>query len=108
MAKIKQISIADAIYSLDPTAGYMYGAEGDLDSIVWDDDATPISTTDLQAEIDRLQTIENGKLYQSERKEDYPSIEDQLDMMYHDQVNGTTTWKDAIQAVKDAHPKPSE
>ena len=36
----------------------------------------------------------------------YASIGDQLDMQYWDQVNGTTTWKDAIAAVKVAHPKP--
>ena len=27
-------------------------------------------------------------------------IEEQLDMMYWDQVNGTTTWKDHVAAVK--------
>jgi len=26
-------------------------------------------------------------------------------MQYHDQVNGTTIWKDTIQAVKDKYPK---
>lgn len=31
---------------------------------------------------------------------------DQLDMQYHDAVNGTTTWKDHITAVKNANPKP--
>ena len=36
----------------------------------------------------------------------YPSIGDQLDMMWHDKKDGTTTWEDAIQAVKDAHQKP--
>ena len=34
----------------------------------------------------------------------YPSMVDQLDMQYWDGVNGTTTWADAIQAVKNAHP----
>jgi len=34
----------------------------------------------------------------------YPSMVDQLDMQYWDGINGTTTWADAIQAVKDAHP----
>ena len=29
----------------------------------------------------------------------------QMDMQFHDAVNGTTTWKDAIQAIKDANPK---
>ena len=36
----------------------------------------------------------------------YPSIQDQLDMQYWDSVNGTTTWKDAIAAVKTENPKP--
>jgi len=36
----------------------------------------------------------------------YPSIPEQMDMMYHDKVDGTTTWIDAIKSVKDAHPKP--
>jgi len=36
----------------------------------------------------------------------YPSLSDQLDMLYHDAVNGTTTWQEAVAAVKAAHPKP--
>jgi len=40
------------------------------------------------------------------RRGGYPEIGDQLDMIYHDQVDGTTTFKDAIKAIKDAHPKP--
>ena len=36
----------------------------------------------------------------------YPSLTDQADMQYWDSVNGTTTWADAITAVKEAHPKP--
>ena len=39
------------------------------------------------------------------RVAEYPSREDQLDMMYWDKVNGTTTWKDTIQSIKDKHPK---
>ena len=38
----------------------------------------------------------------------YPSLQDQADMQYHDAVNGTTTWQDAIKAVKDKYPKPEE
>ena len=37
----------------------------------------------------------------------YPSIGDQLDMQYHDAVDGTTTWKDAVAKVKSDNPKPS-
>ena len=32
---------------------------------------------------------------------------EQLDMMYRDQMNGTTEWKDHITAVKAANAKPS-
>ena len=37
---------------------------------------------------------------QMKRKVEYGSIEDQMDMMYWDQMNGTTTWKDHVTAVK--------
>ena len=36
----------------------------------------------------------------------YPSLGDQFDMQYWDSINDTTTWADAIAAVKEAHPKP--
>jgi hypothetical protein len=43
--------------------------------------------------------------YAAQRKQAYPTIEEQLDMQYHDSVNGTTTWKDCIAAVKSSIPK---
>ena len=43
--------------------------------------------------------------YEVLRSGAYPSIQEQLDMQYWDAENSTTTWADAIQAVKDAHPK---
>ena len=48
---------------------------------------------------------ENG--YKRARQEAYPSIPDQLDMLYWDKVNDTTTWKDAIAEVKADNPKPA-
>ena len=36
----------------------------------------------------------------------YASYGDQLDMQYKDAVNGTTTWKDHVAAVKAKYPKP--
>tara|TARA_R100000005_G_C4919265_1_gene153299 strand:- start:6 stop:716 length:711 start_codon:yes stop_codon:yes gene_type:complete len=39
------------------------------------------------------------------RVAEYPSREEQFDMQFHDQVNGTTIWKDTIQSIKDRHPK---
>ena len=43
--------------------------------------------------------------YATLRQQEYPSREEQFDMQFHDQVNGTTTWKDTIQAIKDRYPK---
>ena len=48
---------------------------------------------------------ENG--YKTARQEAYVSIPEQLDMMYWDNVNGTTTWKNHIAQVKSDNPKPS-
>ena len=44
--------------------------------------------------------------YKKKRREDFPSISDQLDMQYWDKKNGTTTWVDAIAKVKSDNPKP--
>ena len=43
--------------------------------------------------------------YDKLRAAEYPSREEQLDMQFNDQVNGTTTWRDTIQAIKDKYPK---
>jgi hypothetical protein len=44
--------------------------------------------------------------YKDERRVAYPSVEDQLDMLYHDTVEGTGTWVVAITEVKERFPKP--
>tara|TARA_B100000427_G_C15504512_1_gene593332 strand:+ start:1800 stop:2090 length:291 start_codon:yes stop_codon:yes gene_type:complete len=62
-----------------------------------DDTATMPSESDVNAKIAELQVAQN-------RRNEYPSIEDQLDYIYH---NGLTKWKsDIIKPVKDKHPKP--
>jgi len=44
--------------------------------------------------------------YAELRRKAYASTGDQLDMQYHDSVDGTTTWVDHVAAIKSAHPKP--
>jgi len=46
--------------------------------------------------------LENDS-YKSQRRAEYPSIEDQLDTIYHSGVAG---WKTKIKAIKDKYPKP--
>ena len=43
--------------------------------------------------------------YKTARASAYPTIQEQLDMQYWDGVNGTTTWADAIAAIKEGFPK---
>lgn len=50
--------------------------------------------------------IENSKTYIELRQAKYPSIEEQMDMQYWDMINGTTVWKDTIEAIKAEIPKP--
>lgn len=56
-----------------------------------------------QAAIDAFEAEAALHVYKDERKAAYPSIEDQLDKIFHD---GIDAWKAEIQAIKDAHPKP--
>ena len=42
------------------------------------------------------------------RRTAYGDLGDQLDMQYHDSVDGTSTWKDHVAAVKTANPIPTE
>jgi hypothetical protein len=61
-----------------------------------------------QAIIDRANAKWNDQQfgYIQARQEAYGSIAEQLDMMYWDSVNGTTTWNDHIAQVKADNPKP--
>ena len=57
----------------------------------------------IQAEVDG-QTLDPLTLdYTDKRAAAYPSMEDQLDKIFHE---GIDAWKADIQAIKDAHPKP--
>ena len=51
---------------------------------------------------------EPEKTYAEKRLAEYPTISDQLDMIYWDKVNGTNVWKDTIDAIKLKYPKTTE
>ena len=42
------------------------------------------------------------------RRTAYGDLGDQLDMQYHDSVDGTSTWKDHVAKVKSDNPIPTE
>ena len=61
---------------------------------------------------DTLNELRVPVQYASDRRNDYPAIEEQLDSLYHEIiVSGSLTssgsWAQSIRAVKDANPKPT-
>ena len=51
---------------------------------------------------------ERQNVVRATRRSAYGDLGSQLDMQYWDNVNGTTTWKDHVAAVKTANPIPTE
>jgi excinuclease UvrABC helicase subunit UvrB len=71
---------------------------------VWhDEDTEPPTKEEVEAEIERLKEEYDNLEYQRLRKKEYPSIEDQLDILYHKGIEG---WKLEIDKVKNKYPKP--
>tara|TARA_R100000152_G_C6546053_1_gene22350 strand:+ start:93 stop:419 length:327 start_codon:yes stop_codon:yes gene_type:complete len=57
--------------------------------------------TDGLAALQAAWDLENDS-YKSQRRAEYPSIEEQLDTIYHSGVAG---WKTTIKTIKDKYPK---
>jgi len=94
--------IIKAIKAINPDAEVSVNGE-DYKQITWHNGTAVISKSDIVAKQAELQTAYDAKQYQRDRV--YPSIGEQLDMQYWDNVNGTTTWKDAVAKVKLDNPK---
>ena len=97
-------TIAQAILEINPNAEVSINGDN-IDNIIWHNGTAPISKSDIQ---NKINEIEIRDAHIEPRKNSYPSIQEQLDMMYKDQMNDTTTWKDAITKVKTDNPKASE
>ena len=100
----KKFNFADAIASLYPTCQWSI-VDNDLENIWWDDqnELPPPTEEELQAEVERLQAEYEYNQYQRDRASEYPSIQDQLDTLYHQGYDG---WKESINKVKEEYPKP--
>ena len=72
--------------------------------VKWKDGHTTTAeeTSQINAEVIRLQAAYDAKAYARSRAAEYPSIADQLDDIYH---NGIDAWKATIKTTKDKYPK---
>ena len=90
----------EAIYKAYPDAVTVDDGTGAFKA-----DGTQITL--VQSAIDSARTTLDAEAaaiaYQGQRKLEYPTIEDQLDDIYH---NGIDAWKATIKVTKDKYPKP--
>ena len=66
------------------------------------DDAFDASGNPVTYDETAVQAYIDAHAYIAKRQQAYPSIADQLDILYH---SGFDAWKLAIQAVKETYPK---
>ena len=93
--------IDKAIIKINPNAKFTYQNE-DINSIQWLYGTTPIDKSEIEAKLQEVKAEYNANKYQRDRAKEYPTIEDQLDEIYHNGIDG---WKETIKAVKDKYPK---
>ena len=92
----------DAIISLRPGARWHMND----DVLVWEDDEQVEPTEkELNTEIARLQSEYDSQDYARKRKAEYNAL-NQFELISDDAINGTTTHRDAILAIKARYPKP--
>jgi len=99
---IDVITKVDAIHSLKPAAIWVLRG----DTLEWaDEEQTEPTTTEINAEVIRLQAAYDAQEYARKRKAKYDAL-NQFELISDDSINGTTTHKDAIVAIKSEFPKP--
>jgi len=88
----------NAIYALYPNVVTIDDTVGAIDK---DGNKVEIDMTQVNAWV-------NPNAYKEARASAYAPLSEQLDMQYHDTINGTETWLDHINEVKAKYPKPTE
>ena len=96
-----QPNIHTAIMTIDDAAQYTMLSDN-IDTVIWH--STPISKEDILAKHAELQAEYDAQEYARNRKAEYDML-NQYEMMFDDQRDGTTTWVDAINAIKTKYPK---
>jgi hypothetical protein len=100
--------IISAIKAINPNAEVSVNGE-DFEQITWLNGTAVISKADIQAKQAELQNAYDAKQYQRDRV--YPSIGEQLDMLWHSIDEDPTlkskyfTFYEAIKSVKVKNPK---
>jgi len=95
------ITIGQALQSLKPKAEWVLRG----DELEWlDTTQTEPTQSEIDAEVIRLQAEYDSQEYARNRKAEYEQL-NQFEMQFDDQRDNTTTWVDAISAIKQEFPK---
>jgi len=101
-------NIIKAILKINPNAEVSV-SDNDINQITWHNGTTPIPKADIESKMVEVQAEYDANQYQRDRV--YPSIGDQLDMLWHtmDKDNELQhkfyDFYQTIKKVKVAHPK---
>ena len=102
--------IYKAILKINPNANFTINAD-DINQITWLNGTTPIPKADIEAKMAEMANEPEQSKYAEQRRNAYPEIGDQLDMLWHsiDKDPELKTkyfdFYEAIKAVKVKHPK---
>ena len=80
MMKIKKV--IHAILEINPNAKVIVNAN-DINQITWTDGTTPIPKADIEAKMNEMANEPEQSQYAEQRRNAYPPIGDQLDMLWH-------------------------
>jgi len=95
--------IEKAILKINPDAEFTV-TENDIDKIIWLNNTTPISKTDIQTKVDELQAEYDAEEWKRNRQAEYPTHEDCIHALL-DGGDTLTELQEKRQAVKTKYPK---
>ena len=76
--------IIEAILKINPNAVVtVRGEDINTCEIIWHEGTTPISKADIEAKINEMANEPEQSQYAEQRRNAYPDIGDQLDMLWH-------------------------
>ena len=103
-------TVIKAILSINPNAEVSVSGN-DINTVQWHNGTTPISKADIEAKMAEMANEPEQSQYAQQRRNAYPEIGDQLDMLWHsiDQDPQLKSkyfdFYEAIKAVKVKYPK---
>jgi hypothetical protein len=99
------MNIPIAINEIRPGEEFVMDDYTDYETLDWHSD----TTKPTEAEVTEGWNMHLNKQYQRDRQPEYPSIPDQLDMLWHaidlDTLDKTSDFYNNLKAIKDKYPK---